>query len=302
MSWKELFPEENRYFENDNGILYYADNLTIMSKMSKRSIQLIYIDPPYGIGRDKEFGMPKWYSSEKDYKFCDELGMSILRRIDKRKRSNYGICAYLRFMYERLVLMKELLANDGSIYVHLDYRMVHYMKLMMDEIFGRENFRNEIVWCYRGGGTPEKDFATKHDVILRYSKSSYYVFNLDDVRIKYSEEVLASSISRYDKSYRGNKVYEGYRPHPLGKHPEDWWLIQPLMPSDRTERVNFPTQKPEKLIERIVLASSNPGDIIADFFCGSGTLAAVAEKLGRRWVCVDNYKKAVKTIRRRLEK
>ena len=113
----------------------------------------------------------------------------------------------------------------------------------MDAIFGHRNFRNEIIWCYRGGGVPKLDFAHKHDILLRYSKTKNVIFNVDKVRIPYSEDVTSSPVSRFDKSYRGDKVYEGYRPNPLGKHPEDWWTIQPIMPSSK-ERTGYPTQKP----------------------------------------------------------
>ena len=167
--------------------------------------------------------------------------------------------AYLQMIHERLVLLRELLSDQGTIYVHCDYRVSHYLRAILDETFGPQNYRNELIWCYRGGGVPRNDFAAKHDTIFRYSKSDKYIFNADEVRIPYSPDVQASLASRYDKSYRANKVYEGYRPNVLGKHPEDWWLIQPIMPSDRTERLDYPTQKPIELIQRIVDASSMPG-------------------------------------------
>jgi len=223
------------------------------------------------------------------------------------------IASYLNYMYERLVLMKELLADDGSIYVHLDYRMVHYVKLMMDEIFGRENFRNEIVWHYRRWTAESNRYQAMHDVILFYSKSSKMTFNplKEEIReylkerkrkgwnsntvvvggkkirqlIVYDKEQFENArvtgridLSKFDKIVFAEEK-EIYAP--------DVWEI-PFINPMAEERLGFPTQKPEKLLERIILASSNEGDIVADFFCGSGTLAAVAEKLGRRWVCVES--------------
>ncbi|RKX53271.1 MAG: hypothetical protein DRP25_00715 [Thermotoga sp.] len=174
--------------------------------------------------------------------------------------------------------------------------MVHYVKLMMDEIFGRENFKNEIVWCYARPASPnQKVFNRGHSILLFYSKTNEYVLNLDEVRQPYNESTIARA--GYMSSAHGRKFVREI--HPEGKIPEDWWEIPYLRPNSQ-ENLNYPTQKPEKLLERIILASSNPGDIVADFFCGSGTTAAVAEKLGRRWVCVDMSKYAIHVTRKRL--
>ena len=166
----------------------------------------------------------------------------------------------------------------------------------------RSDFENEIVWYYRGGGVSSKRWARRHDSIFFYSKGSKWTFNVDPVRTPYSESVMESSASRYDKSYRGEKVYSGYRPNPLGKHPDDVWPIQPIMPSDKTERLGYPTQKPESLLERVILASSNKGDVVLDPFCGCGTSIAVAHKLGREWVGVDVSPTAVSVMRERMNK
>ena len=171
----------------------------------------------------------------------------------------------------------------------------------MDAIFGRANFRNEIIWCYRGGGVPRKDFARKHDTIFRYSKTGTYSFNLDEVRVPYSDSVMESHPSRYDKSYRPGKVYSGYAPNPKGKHPEDWWELQPIMPSSG-ERLGYPTQKPLKLLDRIIRASSNEGDVILDPFCGCGTTLHAAQALDRRWLGIDICLKACGVIEERLRR
>jgi len=294
--------------------LVWGDNGLVLSRLREEfggTVDLIYIDPPFNVGTD--FFM--------DAQPGGASGDPVSGRGMLAYRDSWGQDggAYLQMMYERLVLLRDLMSQRGSIYVHCDYRASHYLRVMLDEVFGAPNFRNELIWCYRGGGVPRNDFAAKHDTIFRYSKSDTYLFNADEVRIPYSPDVQASPASRYDKSYRSNKVYEGYRPHALGKHPEDWWPIQPIMPSDRTERLDYPTQKPVELVQRIVDASSLPGSLVLDAFCGSGTTLAVAEGLRvkreisrgkarlryyhvapRRWIGVDIGRFAIHTSRKRL--
>jgi len=300
LMWSDIFPTKHRYLTTNTGILYLGDCLDVLQEIPDKSIQLIYIDPPFGCDRDKHFGMPKWKSTEEHYQFCDQLGLSIIRKIDKKgKRSNYGIAHYLYWIYPRLVQMHRVLAETGSIYVHLDYRMVHYVKLMMDEIFGKGNFRNEIIWYYPDTpGRTERDFNRKHDVILSYSKTDQFIFN--DMLVR--EEILPESKERY-KTPRilGGREYIGGKSAKIGKVPENVWRI-PAVKGNSIEAQNYPTQKPEKLLERIILASSNEGDIVADFFCGSGTTLAVAEKLNRYWIGVDIYPKAIQITAQRLKK
>lgn len=256
--------------------LYYGDNLQVLRTLPSESIDLIYIDPPFFSGQNYNV---IWGDTNEVRTFNDIW--------------EGGIDSYLIWLNVRLWEMRRVLKSVGSIYVHCDWHAGHYIKVEMDKIFGYDNLRNEIVWCYRGGGVPHSDFAKKHDIILRYSKSDQYIFRVDAVRIPYSDDVLASSDSRYDKSYRSNKTYEGYRPNPEGKHPEDWWEIQPLMPSDHTERIGYPTQKPLQLLQRIIEASTSPGDVIADFFCGGGVTLAAAQGLR---VSRDDKKKLAYTV------
>lgn len=300
---QDLFDPRGRQVKGWTNKLIWGDNKLILSSLKSGplreqieeagGLKLIYIDPPFDVGAD--FSMDIEIGGETFHK-----EPNILEQIAYRDTWGRGADSFIAMMYERLVLMRDLLAIDGTIYVHCDYRVNSLLRLGLDEVFGKDNQRNEILWCYRGGGTPDNDFAQKHQTIYRYSKSQSYTFNLDEVRIPYSDDVLSSDPSRYDKSYRGNAVYSGYVPNPLGKHPEDWWPIQPLMPSDKRERLGYPTQKPEALLERVVKGSSNAGDLVADFFCGSGTTAAVAEKLGRKWIATDLGKFAVHTTRKRL--
>ena len=285
----------------DNRTLFIADNLDIMRGMDSDTIDLIYLDPPFNtkkqykapIGSPAEGATFKdiwtdedvkdgWYSEiAEQYPHIHQIILAAEHTYD------HAMMIYLMAMGIRLIEMKRILKPKGSIYLHCDPTASHYLKLVMDSIFGSQSFRNEIVWCYRGGGVPKHDFSRKHDIILRYSKTKSVVFNVNDVRIPYSESVMQSSESRYDKSYRGDKVYSGYKPNELGKHPEDWWPIQPLMPSDKKERTGYPTQKPLILLDRIIKASSNKGDMVLDPFCGCATACVAAERLGRQWIGID---------------
>ena len=199
----------------------------------------------------------------------------------------------------RLIEMRRILKKTGSIYLHCDPTMSHYLKLMMDATFGARQFRNEIVWCYRGGGVPKLDFARKHDILLRYSKTVQRTFNVDDVRTAYSDE--SSERLKYKaKAFRDNKIYDNYEKNPKGKHPEDWWSLQPIMPSSG-ERLGYPTQKPLALLDRIIKASSHPGDMVLDPFCGCATTCVAAERLGRQWVGIDIEPKARDLVVSRLQ-
>lgn len=311
--------------------LYYGDNLDVLRKhVRDESVDLVYIDPPFNSKRNYN----QIYNSIGSEDRAQAQAFTDTWMWDNRANEGYqqiiannegrfppqsvelikglvgvlkkeSLLAYLVSMTLRIAEIHRVLKQTGTFYLHCDPTASHYLKLVLDSVFVARggNFRNEIVWCYRGGGVPRKDFARKHDVIFRYTKTSNddYTFNLDEVRVSYSEDVLSSLPSRYDKSYRTNKVYEGYRPNPKGKHPEDWWPIQPLMPSDQTERLGYPAQKPEKLLEPIIKASSNPGDVVLDAYCGCGTTIAVAQRLNRRWIGMDITYQSISLILRRLE-
>ena len=253
-------------------------------------INLIYIDPPFFTGAD--FTVRTKLGNEQI-----EKEPSIIEERAYKDTWSGGIASYLKYMYERLILMRELLAENGSIYVHLDWHVGHYVKVMMDEIFGYENCRNEIVWCYTGPSRQTKDFPDKHDVILRYSKSDDYFFNMGMIRLRYKKSSLATG--RTTLTGRANEEYL-LELDKRGKLPEDWWADVATIGYVHGEILDFQTQKPEALLKRIILASSNPGDLVADFFCGSGTTLAVAEKLGRRWLGCDLSKFAIQVTRKRL--
>jgi len=291
------YPE--KYPKDWKNILIWGDNKLAMLSLLKGDrengippmagrINLIYIDPPFFTGADFSFKV-----KVSDKQITKEP--SILEEKAYRDLWKGGLATYLAYMYERLVLMRDLLAENGSIYVHLDWHVGHYIKVLMDkEIFGSENFRNEIVWVYTGPGSPgQRQFTRKHDVILWYTKSNEWIFNDEEVRIPY-HETTAEKFESEGTGFKGAPVDLS-----KGKIPEDWWYL-PVVQRIRTEILGFDTQKPEALLKRVILASSNPGDIVADFFCGSGTTLTVAEKLGRRWIGCDLSKFAIQVTRKRL--
>jgi len=297
--------------------LIWGDNKLILSSLvngplkeeieKEGGVKLIYIDPPFAVGADFSF----------DIKIDgDEVTKkpSIIEEIAYRDTWGRGISSYLAMMYERLKLMHDLLADDGSIYVHCDYRVNSYLRLILDDIWGKDNFRNEIIWCYSTMQTVKTKFANKHDTILIYQKSEKVIYNTiyetypeDYVRrFRYEDEegkfMIRSKTGQGDLTLEDEKrnPKETYRQYiKIGSLPKDWWEID-MINSNAIERLNFPTQKPEALLEQIIKASSNEGDLIADFFCGSGTTCAVAEKLGRRWICADLGRFAIHTTRKRM--
>ncbi len=252
--------------------LILGDNKEVMQELLPAlagQINLIYIDPPFNTGKNRATYSDRWNS----------------------------INDYLSFLRDRLQLMKQLLADTGSIYVHLDWHACHYVKVMMDEIFGYKNFRNEIVWHYRTGNIAQKIFARRHDVLLLYSKSDKYIFNPIEIK-EYYRDIYGPD---FKPGFKGRKqAKDDYGDYRL-VFSDDVWDISAVFTLSY-EHLPYDTQKPEALLKRIILASSNPGDIIADFFCGSGTTLAVAEKLGRRWVGCDVSEKAIEVSRNRLEK
>ena len=208
------------------------------------------------------------------------------------------MAAYAMFMGPRLAELHRVLKSTGSIYLHCDPHANHYLPVLLDSVFGEQRFRNEIIWAYRGGGVPKADFARKHDAIFRYSKTANVTFNVDDVRIPYSTDSEDRLLYKA-RSFRSNRTYDNYEPNPKGKHPEDWWEMQPIMPSSK-ERIGYPTQKPLSLLERIIKASSNKKDLVMDPFCGCGTAADAAAKLGRKYLGIDVSAIAVRVMEQRL--
>ncbi len=268
------------YFKDNH--LYKGDNLELMKSIPDNLIDLIYCDPPF--------------FSQRNY--------STTSKVDNTKRSFSDtfdtLSDYLFFIQIRLIEMKRLLKSTGSIYFHLDYHSVHYVKVILDSLFGYDNFVNNITWNYTGGGCGKKCFAKKHDDILLYSKSNNYTFNYNEVSIPHTKgtEVLIDEKSQKRYYLKSGTRYYIER---SGKILEDWWIDIPNLEHNKlSERHNYPTEKPEQLLERIIKASSNPGDTVADFFGGSGVTAAVAQKLGRKWITCDISSDSVNLIKARL--
>jgi adenine-specific DNA-methyltransferase len=294
-----LFPEDQwpeNYPKDWKNELIWGDNKLVMSSLLKQGwagkINLIYIDPPFYTGADFS------YSTQiNDTEI--EKEPSVIEQRAYRDAWGGGIASYLKYMYERLVLMKELLAEDGSIYVHLDWHVSHYVKVMMDEIFGYDNFRNDVVWHYFVSGKYPKEFAKDHDNIYVYSKTKNVLFNYEKQldQCLYYEKYYENQITRGDDGKEYYKYNGELRT--FVKQLSETWNINKIK-RDGNEILGYKTQKPEKLLERVIKASSNSGDIVADFFCGSGTTLAVAEKLGRRWIGSDLSKYALQVTRKRL--
>ncbi|MGL6227028.1 MAG: DNA methyltransferase [Thermoguttaceae bacterium] len=292
--------------------LYTNDNLFILYGMNSEIVDLIYLDPPFNSKRvySAPIGTKAAGTSFKDMWTWQDVNEHYLDTLAVKYPAltkyiasvgeihSKAMMSYLTYMAQRIVELYRVLKPTGSIYLHCDATASHYLKLLLDEVFGKQNFRNEIVWCYRGAGYPKNDFGKRHDIILRYSKTGDYTFNLDDVREEYAE----TTKERF-KHYIGNKRRSGdfgvQSLHPQGKHPDDWWKIQPIAPSAK-ERTGYPTQKPLALLRRIIAASSNEGDVVFDPFCGCATTCVAAQQFDRKWIGIDIEKKATQILVQRL--
>jgi len=294
----QYFPaqEKEQHGDEVNGWLnkiFWGDSIQVMSHLLRdfrNSINLIYIDPPF--------------DSKADYKKTIELrGRKVTNDHtnfeDKQYTDIWNNSDYLQFMYERIILCRELLADDGSIFLHCDWHKVHQLRCIMDDVFGPQNFVNEVVWCYYGPGSPGmRQFNRKHDNILWYCKAGEWKFNADAVRIEHDEKTL----DNFKDGLKGSGFIAGDYEIPDGKIPEDWWImaIAGRYPKDGIKRVGYPTEKPLPLIERIVTAVTEPGDIVFDCFMGSGVAQTAAMKLGRRFIGADINLGAIQTTTKRL--
>ena len=322
---QEKSKEQTSMFETDyrgrqlkgwTNKLIWGDNKLILSSLANGAmrdeieaqggLKLIYIDPPFAVGAD--FGFNIEIGGE-----TAEKKQSVIEEIAYRDTWGKGISSYLSMMYERLKLMHSLLAEDGSIYVHCDWRVVNHLRLILDDIFGSNSFRNSIAWSYSGWNKKlNYGFEKRYDSILLYGKSDKQLFNSffeqweskeDYVKKRKQKLLIEDDTNReYVLSDGGNGTrIKRYLDEAIkeGVVIDDVWILDKLNNSAK-ESVDYPTQKPEALLERIIKASSNEGDLIADFFCGSGTTAAVAEKLGRKWITTDLGRFSVHTARKRL--
>jgi len=267
--------------------LFLGENLRIMAALLpeyESQLDLIYADPPF--------------FTNKRYSARIGRGEDSRRPQDWQMAEGYGdhwenLDGYLDFLYPRLAMMYRLLAPNGTLYLHLDWHANAYARILLDEIFGREHLLNEIIWTYHGPSPIRRAFNRKHDAILVYTKGDDYTFNADAVREPYHPNTVKTFASSSKAGF--GKIPDLER----GKVPEDWWYF-PVVARLHNERTGYPTQKPEALIERILLASSNPGDLVADFFCGSGTFPLTAARHERRFLAGDISWRAIHTTRERV--
>lgn len=308
-----LFDTRGRQMGGWTNKLIWGDNKLILSSLKngplreeiekQGGIKLIYIDPPFDVGAD--FSMDIEIGEDTFTK-----KPSVLEEIAYRDTWGKGADSFLAMIHERLILMRDLLAKDGCIYVHADYRVIAFLRIMLDEVFGAGQFRGWIAWQIGTGAKSRQQWSNQHNDILCYSRHEDFTFNHDDQNLRepfadISQAMHFNKIDAEGRRYRerivNGKSYIYYADE--GRLVGSVWTDISSMSANSpilNESVNYPTQKPEKLIKRIISASSNPGDIIADFFCGSGTTAAVAEKLGRKWITTDLGKFAIHTTRKRM--
>jgi adenine specific DNA methylase Mod len=328
--------ERGRQLKGWQNKLIWGDNKLILSSLKngplreeidkQGGIKLIYIDPPFDVGAD--FSMDVEIGEDTLKKKAN-----ILEEIAYRDTWGKGTDSFISMIYERLILMRDILSQDGAIYVHCDWRVAGYLRLILDEVFGAKNFLNEIIWSYEGTQSPSPiKLGSKHDTIFRFAKDInaiqpnqlYFEHEIDKTystlkqdekgyfRIQGFGDYSEASIAKFEAEGRvyhtnkGTKYLKHYVEERDGrlfkqkKLPDVWTDITQLGTAVQTEKIGYPTQKPEKLISRIIEVDTVEGDLVADFFCGSGTTAAVAEKLGRKWIVSDLGKFGVHTTRKRI--
>ena len=266
-----------------SNLIYHGDNLPILQSLPDGSIDLIYIDPPFNTGKTQARTQIRTERNQHG----DRLGFAG-RRYETVKLGSKAYSDifddYLAFLEPRLGEAFRLLKPHGSLYFHIDYREAHYCKVLLDLIFGRGSFLNEIIWAYDYGGRTRKKWPPKHDTIFWYAKDPQnYIYNIDAIeRIPY----MAPGLVGPEKAARG-------------KLPTDtWWHT--IVPTNGKEKTGYPTQKPLGILRRIILASSHPGDLVLDFFAGSGTTGAVCLESGRRFILIDENPEAIRVMRHRF--
>lgn len=288
---KEVHGEEVDGWRNK---IYWGDNLQVMSHLLREfrgKIDLIYIDPPFDSKADykKKIAL-KGKGATTDQTTFEEKQYADIWTNDE----------YLQFMFERFVLLRELLSPTGCIYVHVDWHKVHHIRCILDEVFGPNHFVNEVIWHYSGAGTPKGCWAKRHDNLLLYAKTDTWTFNADEVRTEYAQATI-ERFSHTIRNVRDGVDFGEQSLNPLGKYPEDVIDVSIEAPSSNA-RTGYPTQKPEALLDKLIKASSRPGDIVLDCFMGSGTTQTAAMKLGRRFIGADINLGAIQTTTKRLIK
>ncbi len=290
----------------DNRTWWIADNLDVLRGMNSESVDLIYLDPPFK--PSSNYAVPistseaqaamkeTWGLSELDwgwYGFLQRTAPALHDFLNSVvKLHSKSLRAYLVYMSPRLTELHRVLKETGTVYVHCDPHASHYLKLLLDHIFGSRNYRNEIVWLYSGGGVPRKDFPRKHDVLLRYTKSDSWTFNVERKPFKANTQQVGKHSTLSD----GDIDIDLERGTPV----TDWWTDVPTVTGWSPENVSFRTQKPLALLRRVIATSSQPGDVVLDPFCGSGTACVAAEELKRQWLGIDIATPAANVAKSRL--
>jgi site-specific DNA-methyltransferase (adenine-specific) len=269
--------------KNDD-FVFLADNLSVLSQIESGSVQLVYIDPPFNTGKVQKRDSIRTVRSEGGSRIGFK-GATYETIREATSSYNDTFANYWEFLGPRLEEAHRILSPNGTLYLHLDYREVHYAKVVLDGIFGRDNFLNEIIWAYDYGARSKKKWPAKHDNILVYTKTPNYFFNSEEVD---REPYMAPGLVTPEKAA-------------LGKLPTDVWWHTIVSPTGK-EKTGYATQKPEGVIRRIITASSRPGDLVVDFFAGSGTTGAVAKKTNRKFVLVDESPEAFQVMSERLDK
>ncbi len=283
-----------RNTEKSGGRLLHGENLSVLNELCREGLEgkvdLIYVDPPFFAGQDFHFTEPgdretPLPSGDREPVYVD--------------RWPGGLSEYLDMLTPRLDALLRLLSPVGSLWVHLDWHAVHHVKVLLDRRLGADAFRNEIVWCYNGPGSPRmRQFNRKHDTLLWYTKGKTWTFNDDAIREPHHPKTRSN--------FKGSLMGSGFGPEqrllPEGKVPEDWWpfAVAARYPVDGIRRTGYPTEKPVALLERLLLATSNPGDLVLDAFSGSGTLAYTAELHDRRWIGIEASPLGIHLTRKRL--
>ena len=309
-----------------NRTLFKGDNLDFLRGMNSETVDLIATDPPFNKGKDfhatpeslaagarfqdrwtwDDDVQPDWVDDIKDdeprvYSLINHVvgGIDNDPKTRKRLGGREDLAAFICFMGVRLIEMRRVLKDTGSLYLHCDPTASHYLKSLMDAIFGDRSFRNEIVWAYTGPGSPGmRQFNRKHDIILWYSKGKSWTFNGDEIRIPH-KSLSTNRAGRVIADALTPDMREQYLKR--GKIPESWWPNFSPVGRIKSERVGYPTQKPLALYERIIKASSNEGDMVLDPFCGCATTPIAAERLGRQWIGMDLWDGAYDIVQKRME-
>ncbi len=293
--------------------LYTGDNIHFLHRFDSESVDLIYLDPPFNSKRtySAPIGSKAAGTSFKDMWSWDDIDEELLETLFithpclvdfiKSIEGIHGkpMMAYVLYMAQRIKEMRRVLKEAGSIYLHCDPTASHYLKIVMDDVFGRDNFRNEIVWCYTAPSGSVKSFPKKHDIILFYTKSDEWTFNADAVRIPYKKLNTNKGQSHFGADVSlSSKVRDEYLHR--GKMPESWWPDFSPVGRLKKERTGYPTQKPLDLLTRIIKASSNEGDVVLDPFCGCATTCVASQQLNRKWIGIDIEEQAAHLLVERL--